>query len=374
VPDVPRVKQDHVSAHRPALPRRTVAGSASLRSAAPLPGTTTPVPAYDTRDPSLGLLIENIADILNSEVALYLHLDGPGQPPEVVCSWGLGDLNGELARPRGGGLIGRALGAQRAILEPLNPDDHAALIGAGGDPTLQYAVSAPVRPAAGAAAALVAVFSVRPPDEALTLWTSEACGAMLALGAQRPEMLDTLLPTRLDALTGCLNYAGIRRALEKEINRSTRGDLSLSLCFIDLDGFKRVNDQHGHLRGNEVLREVSQILRQSVRSCDTVGRFGGDEFVVILPDTDEPDAMRFTARVQSRLAAATVSAAGGPLTASVGMARWSPGATVNELLARADEALLSAKRATHRFGGPRSIRQGQRSVSRVPLTHADRGT
>ncbi len=304
--DVPRVKPDQVSAHRPALRRRTVAGSASIRSAAPLPGTTTPVPGYDTRHPNLGLLIENIADILNSEVALYCHLDGLGQPPEVVCSWGLGDLHDELARPNGGGLVGRALGAQRAVLEPLHPDDHAALIGAGGDPTLQYALIAPVRPAAGAAAALIAAFAARPSDEALTLWTAVACGAMLALGAQRPEMLDILLPTRLDALTGCLNYAGIRRALEKEINRSTRGGLSLSLCFIDLDGFKRVNDQHGHLRGNEVLREVSQILRQSVRSCDTVGRFGGDEFIVILPDTDEPDAMRFTARVQSRLAAATV--------------------------------------------------------------------
>lgn len=375
--EIPRVTTEQVSACQSDPRQRPVAGSARCWSGPPPPGTAAPEPASpgmaapepaspgtsapepvcDGSYARLDVLIETIAEILNSPVALYCHLDGPGQPPQVVCSWGLGALHDQLARPPRGGLVGRALRAQRAVLEPLHPDHEPALVRAAGDPPPEYALIAPTRPAAGAAAALVAVFSTRPSDEALTLWTAEACAAMLALGAHRPETLNPLLQAgRLDALTGCLNYAGTRRALEKEINRSTRGELNLSLGFIDLDGFKRINDHHGHLRGNAVLREVSQVLRESVRSCDTVGRFGGDEFIVILPDTDERDATRLVARLRSRIAAASIPAVGGPLTASAGVAAWIPGATADELLARADEALLRAKPATQRRAGPRSAR------------------
>ena len=93
-----------------------------MTAAPPRPDATTPVRAYDARRPSLGLLIENIADILSSEVVIYCRLDGLGQPPEVVCSWGLGALHDQFARPREGGLVGRALGAQRAVLELLRPE------------------------------------------------------------------------------------------------------------------------------------------------------------------------------------------------------------------------------------------------------------
>ena len=98
---------------------------------------------------------------------------------------------------------------QRAVLEPLRPERDGALIGAAGDPRPRYALVAPIRRAAGGAGALIAMLSVRPPDEALALWTAEACAATLALCTHRPEMLDTLLQaSRFDALTGCLNYAG----------------------------------------------------------------------------------------------------------------------------------------------------------------------
>src|SRR5205807_9617845 len=126
-------------------------------------------------------------EILNSEVALYCHLGGEGQPPEVICSWGLGPLHEHLARPREGGLVGRALGTQRAALEPLHPDHDAALIAAAGDVRLTYAAAVPVSAAPGSAGVLVAAFSTPPPDHALTLWTAESLAAMLALGVHRPE-------------------------------------------------------------------------------------------------------------------------------------------------------------------------------------------
>lgn len=327
--------------------------SAARRRAAGRGAAVTPNPLktsapYHPRDGSLDLLIENVAEILNSEVALYCRLDAPGQPPEVICSWGVGTLHDQLARPREGGLVDRALGAQRAVLEPLHPDRDAWLMGSAGPASLTHGLFAPVRSVAATAAVLIAAFSARPPDEPRTVWTAEACAAVLALGAHQPEALEALLQTSSrDGLTGCLNYAGARRELEREINRSTRAGLSLSLAFIDLDDFKRVNDRHGHLRGNDVLRQVSNVLRESVRNCDTIGRFGGDEFIVILPDTDEPQAAQFAARLRSRIAGAAISAVGGPLTTSVGVATWTGGATVDELLSVADQALLRAKAQLH---------------------------
>jgi diguanylate cyclase (GGDEF)-like protein len=167
---------------------------------------------------------------------------------------------------------------------------------------------------------------------------------MLALGAHHMRALDALLRTaRLDSLTGCLDYASSRHELEREVNRSTRGDLNLALCFIDLDDFTRINNKHGHLRGNEVLTEVAHVLRSNIRSCDTIGRFGGDEFIAILPETTAAGAVEAAKHLRSVIAATSISSAGEPLTASVGVTQWARGTTAEQLLARADEALLQAK-------------------------------
>jgi diguanylate cyclase (GGDEF)-like protein len=305
--------------------------------------TVAPAPE-DSDERSLDLLIGSIADILNSQVALYCQLDGKGQPPEVICSWGLGPLHEWLARPLEGGFVGRALGAQRAALEPLHPDYDAGLLAATNGTQLTHAAAAPVRPATGTVGTLIAGFSAPPADLALTLGATESCAAMLALGAHHLGALDALLRTaRLDSLTGCLDYASSRHELEREINRSTRADLDLALCFIDLDNFKRVNNERGHLRGNEVLTEVAHVLRSSIRSCDTIGRFGGDEFIAILPETTVAGAIQVAKHLRSIIATTSISSARQPLTASVGVTQWTRGTTAEQLLARADEALLLAK-------------------------------
>jgi diguanylate cyclase (GGDEF)-like protein len=313
---------------------------------------------YHNPGQSLDALIGNIAEILNSEVALYCYPVGKGHPPEVICSRGAGPLQAQLARPNPGGLVGRALRGERAALEPLRPKDDAALIGASGKVPLSHALAVPVRTARGARGALIAAFSRPPQDHALTLWTAESCAALLALGVGRPGTLAALLHTsRLDTLTGCLNYRDICRELDREINRSTRAELSLSVCFIDLDNFKRVNDDHGHLHGNAVLHEVGQVLRKSIRSCDTVGRFGGDEFIAILPDTPERDAVQLAERLRSAIAGARIAAGPERLTASIGVAQWTLGATADELLSHADEALMGAKARLRRVGRAAPISQ-----------------
>ncbi len=327
--DTPRTAARHRTT-RPAEP-----GTASHPEVAALASAT---------NGNLDVLMGNFARVLNSEVAFYCQLDGQGQPPELVCSWGLGAPQELLTRPSEGGFVGRALGAQRAALEPLHRNHDASLISAADGPHLTHAAAAPVRLATGRAGTLVVGFSVAPPEDARILWATESCAAMLALCLHQPETLDGLFATaRVDSLTGCLSYASIRYELAREINRSTRGGLSLSVCFIDLDSFKRVNDEHGHLRGNQVLAEVAQILRRGVRSCDTVGRFGGDEFVAILPQTGEAAALQLAERLRSLIGTASSSGFPEPLTASIGVAEWKPPTTTAELLDQADTAMLRAK-------------------------------
>ena len=299
---------------------------------------------------SVELLIRNIAEILSSEVVLYCRPDAEGAP-EVISSWGVGPGYEPPTRPDTGGLVGRALGVKRAALRPLHPTYDAALITGGGG-QLTHAIVAPVQLASATAGALVAVYSRPPPDVGVTLWAAESCAAMLALSLPHAGPVYTLLwASSLDTLTGCLNYAGTRYELDREINRSSRDGSGFSVCFVDLDNFKRVNDEQGHLRGNEVLARVARGLHECVRSFDTLGRFGGDEFIAIFPNTTETDAHELAARMRATVASSAVSTREAPLTASVGVAQWQAGETIDHLLTRADEALLRAK--AHK--APRSV-------------------
>jgi diguanylate cyclase (GGDEF)-like protein len=294
--------------------------------------------------PRLDLLVSNFARILSSEVALYYQPDSKGHLLPVIPSWGLGPRHEPITRPHGGGIVGRALGAQRAALEPLDHHDDSALVESARGIGLTHAVAAPVRLADRSAGVLVAGFSSPPPDTTVTLWQTESCAATLGLCLQQAGALDALShAARRDMLTGCLTYDAIRQELDREINRSARASVPLSLCFIDLDDFKRVNDRHGHLRGDQALAEVGRLLRKSVRSCDTVGRFGGDEFLVILPETTAPYARQLAERLQSGIAAATSPSTGERLTASIGAAQRLAGSTAEQLLTHADQALLCAK-------------------------------
>jgi diguanylate cyclase (GGDEF)-like protein len=290
----------------------------------------------------VALLLASFARILHSEVALFYQPDGGGGPLPVISSAGQWPGREEVTRPHPGGFVGRALGAQRAALVPLHAGED--LIDAADGVRLTQAVVAPVRASEETMGWLVAAFSTAPVQAAVTERATESCAAMLALCLQQPSALEALLQgDRYDSLTGCITYAATREELDREINRSSRANLSLSVCFIDLDNFKSVNDQLGHLRGNEVLSEVAHVLSSSVRSCDTLGRFGGDEFVAILPETTPGRALRLAARLRANVMEVALAPGGRPLTASVGVAHWTPGTTGDQLLAQADQAMGLAK-------------------------------
>jgi diguanylate cyclase (GGDEF)-like protein len=153
---------------------------------------------------------------------------------------------------------------------------------------------------------------------------------------------------RTDPKTGLLNATTWQREADAEVARARRASSPLALLLVDVDHFKRVNDNHGHLTGDEVLRALAAELRQQVRESDVVGRFGGEEFTVLLPRTDDAGACRIAERLRASAARLSVPAAGAGIsvTVSIGVAVLGQhGHDLFELLAAADAALYRAKDA-----------------------------
>lgn len=307
---------------------------------------------------NLDLLLGDLSRMLPCDVALVCELDWDRRATVTAC-WGIDDAfvitvpNGRDRRPhngrpdrgaRGGCFVGRALVHRRGTFEALDPVQEAALIDAAGVP-LTHALTVPVEVRSGSGGMMLAAgFSKPPRDLARAFWVAETYARLVALLAHDADALSGLLEhSRRDGLTGCLTYESVLGELVREINRTARANLPLASCFIDLDGFKRVNDLHGHLCGNKVLAEVGRALRDGVRSCDTVGRYGGDEFIAILPQTSATDAARLAERLRSLIATVPAEQVDGRLSASIGVAEWTLGISSEQLLARADSALFAAK-------------------------------
>ncbi|MDW3686643.1 GGDEF domain-containing protein [Cupriavidus sp. CV2] len=147
-----------------------------------------------------------------------------------------------------------------------------------------------------------------------------------------------------DDLTGVLNRRAVLHAGSSELKNRRGSGQPLSLLLMDIDHFKRINDQHGHLVGDRVLAHFAQTVGQALRYTDYLGRFGGEEFVVLLPHTGMEAALAMAERVRQAVEQQSVIAGQPTCTASLGLASIEAGeATLDELLARADLALYRAK-------------------------------
>ena len=153
-----------------------------------------------------------------------------------------------------------------------------------------------------------------------------------------------------DPLTGLANRRKFVERFAYEIARADRFRTPPSLLMIDVDHFKAINDQHGHLAGDACLKSLAALLAQSMRSVDLAARFGGEEFVVLLPETPEAQALVAAERMRSKVQAQPIGIGGDappvPITISVGVASAAgPAPTLDEMLARADAAVYRAKHA-----------------------------
>jgi len=150
---------------------------------------------------------------------------------------------------------------------------------------------------------------------------------------------------RFDAKTGLLNAAAWEELTRRELVRAQRGGHPVAVLLVDIDRFKAVNDRHGHLVGDAVLRDVAGALSGGVRASDAVGRFGGEEFVVVLPEAGAGEALRIAERLRLRIGDLSVLLSGdAPLSASIGVA-CAPldGTELTDLMLAADAALYRAK-------------------------------
>jgi diguanylate cyclase (GGDEF)-like protein len=153
-----------------------------------------------------------------------------------------------------------------------------------------------------------------------------------------------------DELTGCLNRRAALARLGEEIARAQRTRSPVSCLMLDIDNLKRINDTFGHLEGDRVLREAGASLRGQLRAYDLAARYGGDEFLVLLPAIGEHAAVQAGTRMTAAVARISSPADGIaqiPVSVTFGAATSRPGDVPNTLLQRADQALLNAKRHTH---------------------------
>lgn len=173
---------------------------------------------------------------------------------------------------------------------------------------------------------------------------------------EREALRQTELMAYFDHLTGLHNYAYFESEIKTEVARAKRYQTSLCLLLVDLDGFKLVNDTLGHLTGNDVLKEVGQVLQKRLRSSDLIARFGGDEFAALLHRTDPDDGRRVAGNlcesINRQFREPPFGRLPQPLSVSVGLSAlpWQADDEV-ELFELADKALYRAKRA----GGNRVI-------------------
>ena len=214
--------------------------------------------------------------------------------------------------------------------------------------------------AAGLATAAFAVillldpkFGTYMPEDALRLSIGLGATWLLAFiavayaGHQRRAMARAIEQARTDPLTTLFNRAQLFVTLEQEVSRTRRSDRGFCVLMIDLDGLKAINDSGGHLRGDEVLRALGAVIRTSIRTADSAYRYGGDEFVVLLPETDIVGAFVVAEKIRGGAEEVGMAMSGAEPVTSVSIGLVShpeDGLSAEELMSAADRAMYQAKR------------------------------
>jgi len=163
-----------------------------------------------------------------------------------------------------------------------------------------------------------------------------------------------------DYLTGVFNRRAFFEILETEVARARRYERPLSLVMLDIDHFKKINDTYGHAVGDEVLKATARILQQSVRLSDVLARIGGEEFVILVPETTLQHTLDLAEKVRRAIESSSLLPNEEKVTISFGVAELDSTATIDELMIRVDEALYQAKANGRNRVEPYRVREGER--------------
>ena len=286
-----------------------------------------------------------------AQAGAVLLLSGDGTSLELVVEQGLAErgVDSSLRVPLGAGVAGSVARSGEPLRGRIGTGP-GELQPAPGEPTGSTLVAVPLTSSTTVIGVLVLVDRAGDEDfddrdlATLRTFTSQATVAVdnVLLHDEARRLSIT------DGLTGLWNYRYFQVTVGKETERAARFGRPLSLLMLDLDHFKRVNDEHGHQRGDAVLVELAARVRSEVRDVDTLARYGGEELVAVLPETDEQGAVQVAERIRRAVASRPF---GGPgeipveLTLSIGVAVFPDhGDTSASLLRAADEALYVAKR------------------------------
>ena len=252
--------------------------------------------------------------------------------------------------PQGRGIVGLVAATGQALLVPdLAVESRVQPAELLTGPSGAY-LAVPCRSPAGSIVALLTAQTATPHEFPLaTLDLAQAIAGHVAAAWDNVQLYQRMreMATR-DELTGLWNRRHLAEQLDREIQRARRYGHPFAVALVDIDDFKAYNDAHGHLGGDEVLRQIAELLLRSTRRADVVARIGGEEFVIVLPESDAPGAAALAEKVREAVAAAPFpgreSQPGGRLTVTLGFACFpDDGQDATVLLELADRALYLGK-------------------------------
>ena len=283
------------------------------------------------RGRSFDVLLRCFASAVGADTATLFACEEPDEV-HVAATWTRDLLDDPV--PARDGLVDRALKGHGALVQSALDRDgygHRAVAAAfSSDERVLGAIHATFDPPSG-----------QPYGE--LVWSADSFARLAALCMARDVTVAAALGSAsFDALTGCLSFAGAMEVLEAELERSQRRGHRVSCCMIDIDKFKQINDTRGHIEGNRVLAAVGEALRTEARRYDAVGRFGGDEFMIVLPETGGHARRHVAERLRSSIRS-TVETTSIPIDSSIGIVEWDGESSAAELVEAADRSMQEAK-------------------------------